>query len=150
MKKIFLIAALLIIFIFPLKVNAAANWIWVYSDDYISIWIDNNSIGRDNSGFFAYFKWTYSDAGRDRAIENMRSDGLSVNGYHNLSESKYFYYFKSSGGIKYVSLMGFVDYDKNGKILDSFSRNNFNWQRVIPDTVGEEMYDAVWARVRGK
>ncbi|MBQ7629644.1 MAG: hypothetical protein IJS81_05470 [Selenomonadaceae bacterium] len=55
MKKIFLLATLMIIFIFPLKANAAANWVWVSSDDYVSIWIDNNSIGRDRNGFFCVF-----------------------------------------------------------------------------------------------
>ena len=46
--------------------------------------------------------------------------------------------------------MGYIDYDKNGKILDSYSTNDFTWRRVIPDTYGEVEYDAVWARVRGK
>ena len=43
-----------------------------------------------------------------------------------------------------------IDYDKNGKILDSRSRNYFDWQRIIPISYGENMYDAAWARVRGK
>ena len=46
--------------------------------------------------------------------------------------------------------MGDVYYDKNGNVLVSDSWNNFDWQRIIPDTVGEAKYDAAWARVRGK
>ena len=138
------------ILISPTVTKAAANWIQVASDDKITIWIDNNSIGRDSNGFFAYFKWTFSDAGRNWRIETRRSNGLSVSGYYNLSEAISFVYFKNSGGIKYRSGMGSIDYDKNGKILDSDSRNYFDWKRVIPDTFGEVMYDAAWARVRGK
>ena len=150
MKKIFLLAVVLLILISPTVTKAAANWVWVYSDDYISIWIDNNSIGRDSNGFFAYFKTTFSDAGKNRIIEMRRSSGLSVSGYYNLSEAISFVYFKNSGGIKYRSPMGSVDYDKNGKILDSWSRKDFGWQRIIPSSYGESMYDAAWARVRGK
>ena len=46
--------------------------------------------------------------------------------------------------------MEYVDYDKNGNILDAESYDNFKWNGVIPDTYGETMYDAAWARVRGK
>lgn len=147
MKKIFLLSTLFMILIFSAKVNAAANWVWVYSDDYETIWIDNNSIGRDNYGFFAYFKWTYSDAGRNKRIEERRSKGLSVSGYYNLSHSVDFIYFNNQGRIKYLSNMGCAEYDKNGKILDSWSDNNFNWHRIIPDSMGEVTYDAAYARV---
>ena len=150
MKKIFLLSVVLAILISPAVTKAAADWVWVYSDEYQTTWIDNNSIGRDGNGFFAYFKITFSDAGRNRVIENRRSAGLPISGYYNLSEVIRFLYFKNSGGIKYISSMGDIDYDKNGKILDSFSTNNFNWQRVIPDTYGEVEYDAAWERVRDK
>ena len=111
MKKFFLLAVVFLILISPTVTKAAADWIWVASDDKVSIWIDNNSIGRDSNGFFAYFKWTFSDEGINRQIEGRRSAGL---------------------------------------ILDSNSRNDFEWRRVIPDTFGEAEYDAAWARVRGK
>lgn len=147
MKKIFLLATLMIIFIFPLKANATANWVWVYSDEYFSIWIDNNSIGRDRNGFFAYFKHTYSDAGVSRVIETRR---LDVQEYYNLSYSITFNYFKNENGIKYYTFMDGVDYDKTGNIIDSFSMDDFNWSRVIPGSMGAIMYDAAYARVRGK
>jgi len=116
----------------------------------INNWIDNNSIDRDSSGFFAYFKMTFSDAGRNGVMEMRRSNGLSISGYNNLSKQISFLYFKNSGGIKYFSLVGYVDYNKNGKILYSWSTNNFDWDRIIPDTYNEMMYDAAWARVSGK
>ena len=146
MKKIFLMSALFMIFIFPAKVNAA-DWVWVYSDNYRTIWIDNNSVGRDSNGFFAYFKETYSEAGRNRIIESRRSFGFSVSGFYNLSDCIVFFYFKSSGRTKYLSSMGSVYYDKNGNILDSASTNYFIWGRIIPDTLGEAKYDAAYARV---
>lgn len=147
MKKIFLLSALFMVLVFSAKVNAAANWIWVYSDDYRTIWIDNNSIGRDSNGFFAYFAWTYSDAGRNQIIESRRSFGLSVSGFYNLSHTVWFLYFKNSSGIKYCSWMNSVDYDKSGNIIDSSSKNNFDWQRIIPDTHADTMYDAAYARI---
>ena len=146
-EKIFLLSALLMIFIFSVKVNAAANCVWVYSDDYETIWIDNNSIGHNSNGFFAYFKINYSDAGRNREIESWRKRGLSVSEFYNLSYDISFNYFKNLGKIKYLSNMGWAEYDKNGKILDSWSDNNFNWHRIIPDSMGEVKYDAVYARV---
>lgn len=150
MKKIFLLATLLIIFIFPLKANAEANWIWVYSDEYSSIWIDNNSINRDSNVFFAYFKYTYSDAGVSREFEIRRSIGLPVDGYYNLSHSIKFVYFKNENGINYSASMEYVDYDKNGKVLDRASWNDFDWRRIILDSIGGAMYDAAYARLRGK
>ena len=150
MKKIFLLSVVLAILISPAVTKAAADWGWVYSDEYQTTWIDNNSIGRDGNGFFAYFKITFSDAGRNRVIENRRSAGLPISGYYNLSEVIRFLYFKNSGGIKYISSMGDIDYNKNGKILDSWSTNYFNWERIIPDTLGAVEYDAAWERVRGK
>ena len=149
-KKFCLLATLLVILIFPAVTKAAANWIWVYSDDYVSLWIDNNSIGRDSNGFFAYLKTTYSDAGRNRLIEGRHSADLSVNGFHNLSQDKSFCYFKNSGNIKYFSILESVYYDKNGTVLDSYSTNNLDWHRIVSDTYIETMYDAVYARVRGK
>ena len=86
MKKFFLLAVVLLILISPTVTKAAANWVWVASANEISIWIDNNSVGRDSNGFFAYFKTTYNDAGRNRYIEYRRSNGLSVSGYYNFSE----------------------------------------------------------------
>ena len=150
MKKNFLLAVVLMILISPTVTKAAADWVWVYSDEYQTTWIDNNSIGRDGNMFFAYFKETYSDAGRNKEIEKHRSDGLSVSGYNNLSHQISFWYFKNSGGIKYYSLMEAIAYDANGNVLRSFSTNDVDWYRVIPDTYGETKYDAAWERVRGK
>ena len=150
MKKIFLLAVLFLILISPTVTKAAANWVWVSSDDKTSIWIDNNSIGRDSNGFFAYFKLTFSDAGRNSVIEHRRSHGLFVSGYDNLSSCIRFDYFKNSGGIKYNAFIESIDYDKNGNILDSYSTNNFYWDRIIPKTIAEAEYNAAWARVRGK
>ena len=131
----------------PAKVNAAANWVCISSNNYASIWIDNNSIGRDSNGFFAYFRETYREAGRNEIIERRISDGLSVSGFYNLSHCVEFVYFKSSGRTKYFSIMGSVYYDKNGKVLDSNSTNYFDWQRVVPGTIGEDEYDAAYSRV---
>ena len=139
-----------LILISPTVTKAAADWVWVVSDDEVTTWIDNNSIGRDSNGFFAYFKCNYSDAGRNRYIELRRSHGKSLSGYYNFSHQIYFYYFQNSSGIKYFSGMGCIDYDKNGNVLDSYSWNYFDWQRVIPDSIGEFEYNAAWARVRGK
>ena len=150
MKKIFCLTVVLLNLISPIVTKAAANWGWIYSDDEVTIWIDNNSVGRDSNGFFAYFKWAYSNTGRNRQIEMRRSIGLSVSRYYNFSETIRFDYFKNSSGIKYSSPMCLIDYDKNGNTLYSWSTNNFNWQRIIPDTHGETTYDAAWARVRGK
>ena len=93
MKKIFCLTVVLMILISPTITKAVANWVWVASDDKVTIWIDNNSIDRDSNGFFAYFKDTYSDAGRNRQIEDRRSAGVSVSGYYNLSETIRFSYF---------------------------------------------------------
>ena len=44
-------------------------------------------------------------------------------------------------------MMQYVYYDKKGNVLDIWSTNDFNWQRIIPETIVEEMYDAAYSRL---
>lgn len=80
MKKFIAIVALLCA-VMVSSTASAADWVWIYSDNDYTIYVDNNSIRRDYnySGyvFRAFTKTVYSDAGRNKEIERWRSSGLT-------------------------------------------------------------------------
>ena len=130
----------------------AAKWVWIYSDDYRSVWVDNNSISRGSysSGydFKAFIKFTYSKAGRQNTISNWK--GERPRGLNNLSHSVLLCYFKKYNGIKYWDSTIQTYYDQNGNIIKEYKQDSIDWQTIKPDTIGEEMYDNIYARARGK
>ena len=155
MKKfIALVVVLCAVMISSSTASASANWVWIYSDEYCTIYVDNNSIRRDYNYrgyvFRAFVKWIYSDAGRNRRIKNYRSAGLSLpKGMYNLSHDVVLEYFKAENGMKYSCTMDCVCYDKNGNTIPemNFSKNQFEWRILPPDSIGEWIFDMVRARV---
>ena len=154
MKKFFVLVALLCTLMIS-STTMAANWVWIYSDDHFTIYVDNNSIRRDYnySGyvFRAFVKQIFSDAGRNKAIDNYRaSDKPLPRGIYNLSHYVSLEYFKISGGIKYWSSLDSVYYTHDGNTIPEmgYSFNSIQqWFIISPDTVGEAKFDAISARV---
>ena len=152
MKKIFLLAVVLLILISPTVTKAAANWIWIHSDAYRTIWIDNNSIERGdyNHDFHAYFKTTFSEEGKKSFISSFRERFQFPREIYNMHEEIVLMFFKKSNGVKYISDMSRTYYDKNELVIAQYYRNEPDWNSILPDTIGEVQYNATWARVRGK
>ena len=41
-----------------------------------------------------------------------------------------------------ISLMGYIDYSKNGSVVNSYNWSDYDWETVFPDTVGEKHLNA--------
>lgn len=154
MKKLIVLVALLCTVMISSTAAAAANWVWIYSDDRFTIYVDNNSIRRDynHSGyvFRAFVKWIYSDAGRNTRIEWYRENAESLpRGIYSLSHSIHLDYFKVSDGIKYHCTVERVCYTHDGNLIPDmgFSTDSPQWSLVQPDSIGEALFDAIRARV---
>lgn len=131
-----------------------ANWIWIYSDDKYTIYVDNSSIQRDYnySGyvFRAFLKWVYSDEGRKKVIEQRRSSGMLLpKEIYNLSNSIELCYYKELNGIKYESVLHCTYYTYNGDTIPemSFSFDSPRWHIIPPDTIGEWVFNMIRARI---
>lgn len=155
MKKFFALVVLLCTVMISSTAMAAADWVWIYSDEYRTIYVDNNSIRRDYnySGyvFRAFVKKVYSDAGRNIEIEEWGSNGQPLpRGIYNLSHDIGLCYFKSDDGMNYFSALNAVYYTRDGNTIPEmgFSFNSLpRWYIIPPDTGIETIFDAVYARV---
>lgn len=124
-RKISLLLALAII---PTAAHAA-NWVYVTtSSTNAEYFIDKDSVRTISSGYpkkeivLAWFKIDYS---KDRTVSRR--------------ESKILYHFDCAN--QQMALMNWVDYDAQGRVLDS---NNFSYpsfKPAVPDTIGYDMLD---------
>lgn len=153
-KKLIVLVALMCTVMISSTAAAAANWVWIYSTNEVTVYVDNNSIRRDYnySGyvFRAFTKWVYSDAGRNRAIEYYRTEGLPLpRGIYNFSHHIALEYFKAADGMKYNYTVKCICYTHDGKTIPEmgFSNSELNWKLITPDTTAEAIFDAIYARV---
>ena len=148
--KIFLTTMFMIICIFSSA--SAENWTWIYSDDDFSILVDNNSISRGKSNsdydFKAIVKITYSKVGRQKVISNW--EGQKLGGLENLTYKVMSCYFKNYNGIKYWDYLNEIIYDQYGNDIRKYRKFQFDWRVINSNTVGEVMYNNIYARARGK
>ena len=154
MKKFIVLVVLLFALMIFSTASAEADWIWIYSDEYQTIWVDNNSISRDRnySGyvFRAFVRWDYSKAGRDQIIKNILLTGVPLpKGYNNLSHRIGLEYFKEESGIKRRATMILTTHDKNGNIISVHDISNYppQWVIIPPNTLGELIFDSIHVRV---
>ena len=148
MKKIFLSTVFLLVsMIFPIN-SEAANWIFVDSSNYQSIYVDKYSIGRGNHDhdFHAYFKWIYTEEGKRNVISNWKPP--LPNGIYRLSYEIMLMYFKRDNGIRYHMPVETTLYDNNGNVIISIPFYSPYWNRVTPGSYVEKMYNEAYARVR--
>ena len=153
MKKFFALVALLCTVMIS-STAMAANWVWLYSDDAQTIYVDNDSIRHDRnySGyvFRAFVKWIYNDEGRKRIIERRRAKGQPLpKGIYNLANEVDLYYFKTGDGVKYFDIVNTVWHTHDGNSIPEldFSRNEPQWSIISPGIINEAIFDAIYARV---
>lgn len=147
----------LVVFLCTVMISSmamASNWVWIYSDDNYTIYVDNNSIRRDYNYssyvFRAFVKFVYSDAGRDKVIEDWRTDGRPLpRGIYNLSKSICLCYFKLTDGMKYFDTLNAVYYTLDGNIISEmgFTGNTHQWTIITPDSIAEDLFYKIGARV---
>ncbi|MBR4381972.1 MAG: hypothetical protein IKP64_00280 [Selenomonadaceae bacterium] len=153
MKKFFALVALLCTVMIS-STAMAANWVWIYSDEAQTIYVDNDSIRRDKnySGyvFRAFVKWIYNDEGRNRVIERRRAKGQPLpRGIYNLVDNVELCYFQSVDGIKYIDRKQSICHTRDGNSIPEmeYSHNEPQWEIINPGTIGEVLYDKIRARV---
>ena len=154
MKKFIALVVMLCAVLVSSTASAAADWVWVCSNEYFTIYADNNSIRRDyNHGgyvFCAFTKEIYSEEGRTTAIESYRSKGKTVPQWlYNMSYLIKLQYFKEENGFKYFGFLFVVLYDHDGNVIDS-SENSYSeikWSMIPPGSMLEKEFDVIRARV---
>ena len=154
MKK-FIALVVLLCAVLVSSTALAADWVWIYSDEFVTIYVDNNSIRRDYnySGyvFRAYTKMVYSEAGLEKLIEQYLKNNVPINTkkakkiLHSISLT----YFKDDDGIKHGSIVLAAHYDKQENFIPemSFSVDKPNWHIAPPDSMAEAVFDAIRVRV---
>lgn len=154
MKKFIALVVMFYALIIPSTVSADADWVWIYSDEYYTIWVDNNSIRRDRKypGYFfrAFVRWDYSEAGRNQLIEILLSSGKTLpKGYKNLSHRISLEYFKEESGFKRQATMILTTHDENGNVIGVHDISKYppQWSIIPSDTLGELIFDTIRARV---
>ena len=62
------------------------------------------------------------------------------------SDGKYYNYdvvqFEGDCENNRISLMGYIDYSKNGSVVNSYNWSDYDWKTVFPDTVAESELNA--------
>ena len=154
MKKFIALIVVLCAVMISSTTASAANWVWIYSNDYFTVYVDNSSIRRDYNYhgyvFRAFIKKVYTDAGRRNHIEFFRSRGFVPHGIYNLAYDITLQYFKAENGIKYVAILNCTAYDHNGDTISEISSSDTyppQWVIIPPDSVGEAIFDTIYARV---
>lgn len=153
MKKFIALVVVLCVVIISSPASAS-DWGWIYSNDYLTIYVDNSSLRRDYNYrgyvFRVFIKFLYSDKGRKKEIEYYRSNKKPLpREIYNLSYDIYLAYFKEENGIKYCDFVNRTSYTNNGEnILDrNYSHDYPRWYIITPDSVGEVIFGAVHAKV---
>ena len=120
------------------NVSSAANWQWITSTDDATISFDTASI-KNNSNpaysqwvYSAWIKWTYVDSEGEKMAEKYNFKKPVA---YSLVEEHFDY--KNKGIlIKFVYY-----YDNEGKILFGSPTYETTFQPVIPDSIGEVIYN---------
>ena len=154
MKKIFALVVLLCAVMISSTAAAAANWVWIYSDEDYTIYVDKNSIRRDYNYpgyvFRAFVRWIFTETGRQKKLEQCRSLGIYLSKKcYDLSSMIYLEYFKEINGLKYTCTTKVISHDSEGNYIPelSVSKDTLNWNVITPDSVGEAIFDNIQARV---
>lgn len=151
MKKFIAIVVMLCAVLFSSTASATADWVWIYSNDNFTVYVDNNSIRRDYnySGyvFRAFTKWMWSQSHIDKYF---RSKGeVPPKEFYNLSYSINLEYYKDENGIKYTATANSTCYTRDRKVIPEMSSSNdtLKWIIIPPDSVIERVFDTIRARV---
>lgn len=137
MKKLFLSFLLTALFSLTLAgTAAAANWVWVESDDRVGIFFDSASIKFEQKGESlnenVIYVWWYMQL--DDAYAQQRP-------FHGKVIKRLVFYDKFSLKDQMVTHIDAVAYDRNGDTVDRGA--NGKTSRIIPGTKQETLMNAV-------
>jgi hypothetical protein len=124
-----IILPVLIILLLVTPVFGSSDWVECETNIYGGNYSYNVNIKHMRKNIVQVWnKIVYSDEGRERYIQNMRDNGMSIEGYENLSETQRLIEIDCKKGMS--NILSIIDYDKNGKILISDSYNNKEWNDI--------------------
>jgi len=118
MKKIFIVFMCLLCFSIPCF---ASSWYWIgASTNGTQYYIDNDSVRKNNHYAIVWVK-----------ISN--PDGTSS------IEQLFFNHYN-----KTYAVNRWADYASNGQVSNSGTPSYLNYESIIPDSMGENVYYAIW------
>ena len=154
MKKFLALVVMICAVMISSTASAADYWLSIYSDDNLTVYIDNDSIHRDYNYsdyvFCAFVKQSFSDAKRQKMIDWYLARGAHSRQIYNFSHTVGLVYFKLENGIKRIATMQLVAYTHTGEPISemSFSRSSPEWNVVVPDSIGEQEFNIAYSRIR--
>jgi hypothetical protein len=114
-----------------------------YSDDWVNVGKNdefsysynktNININRKNEQIEVWTKFTYTEKGRERVINNRKEKGLQTTNYHNLSYSFNLYLYDYNE-MKY-RILSSDDYAISGDTLGSFNNSRLEFDNITPDSI---------------
>ena len=124
------------------NISSAANWQWITSTDTATVSFDttsikNNSTNNSNPAYSqlvysAWIKWTYVDSEGEKMAEKFNFKKPIA---YSLVEEHFDY--KNKG----ILIKFFYYYDNEGKVLFGSPTYETTFQPVIPDSIGEVIYN---------
>lgn len=119
-----------------------------YSDDKASYYLDKSSfqawkVNAPSEHRIAdvWIKIVYTPTGVEEQIELFKRYNIPVKGLENLSHSLAHYQFKNKP--KQIMTIEEIYYNKNGKVIYSMNLSPEKWSSVVPNSIGEMLYDNV-------
>lgn len=126
-----------IILSFHANSEAAERFKWITSTDTYSIYYDTQTIRR---GSDAWIKESYTEEGAREYVDSLRKSGVRCGEEYNKLKHIFTYYEINSS--RQMRVITFTYYDENGNVIESIQGNR-QWRNIIPDTIGEAIYNAI-------
>lgn len=116
----------------------AADFVEIYRDDAITIFLDTSSIEDQGTYYKAWTKMT-----RD-TLEAKKKDSKHFQVDKEVNYTLSLYAYEKNN--KRICALAIYVYDNDGNIIKSLNYENYpiSWQSVIPDSIGETMIEAVY------
>ena len=149
MKKFFLLVAMLCVMFSSSAF--AADWIQIYSDDFSTVYLDNDSFNRDldQEGyvFHAVIKEELTETGRADLMDRFSKHGLNPAEIQNVAHMTYVQYYKLDNGTKYCATFALNCYAADGTLLKEISNNNLSWEAISAGSGEEVKFDQIAKRL---
>jgi len=123
----------------------SSDWVQYGIDKDENVWTYNRNLNIKKEGddyrVSAWAKRILSEKGREKIIQQMKSQGKSIAGYEKLSEDKILNEVDCKN--KRYKILSVISYDKDGKVLFSEDSKESNWTYVAPNSNGSIFFKKV-------
>ncbi len=119
-------------------IQVPSDWVQYGIDKDENVWTYNRNLNIKKEGdsymVSAWAKRILSEKGREKIIQQMKSQGKSVTGYEKLAEDKILNEVDCKN--KRYKILSVISYDQNGKVLLSENSKESSWNYVAPNSNG--------------